>query len=368
MNKSKYLNSHRNQGDGMPRKTLLKDDQIISDSMKAIHGLPGAKIEFMLQKIGGPFSGTFRLSGPWGEYYYYIKVVPKLTPLVADLVIHQIRTSAAPQNSKPLLVSHYISPKMAALMKQKDIEYVDCAGNLYLNRLPLYIEIGGQKHTPKAPGADRLFRPAGLKLVYQLLRNRQAVNATYRALADDSGIALGAIGSLFAELEKRGSLVTTESGERRLQAIEELLQRWQLGYIETLRPKLVLQRCQLAPGYSVNQIVDRLKQFNAGRQVLIGGELGAALLTGGFQPRGAVLYLDAALQLKTMLQLQLTPDPKGQVTLLEPFGRQCSWSGWQPEGVTLADPLLTFAELYGTATDQVADKLYHQYLMPRFGQ
>lgn len=352
----------------MPRKTLLKDDQIIHESMKTIQGLPGAKIEFMLQKIGGPFSGTFRLSGPWGDYYYYIKVIPKLTPMVADLVIHQIRTSVAPKDSKPLLVSHYISPKMAALMKQKEIEYVDCAGNLYLNRLPLYIEIGGQKHASKAPGADRLFRPAGLKLVYQLLRNRQAVNATYRALADDSGIALGAIGSLFSELEKRGSLTTTKTGERQLQAIEELLQRWQLGYLETLRPKLLLQRCQLAPGYNVSQIPERLKQFNGGQKILIGGELGAALMTGGFQPQGAVLYLDAAMQLKTMLQLQLIPEQRGQITLLQPFGRQCSWSGWQPEGLTLADPLLTFAELYGTATDQVADKLYHQYLLPRFGQ
>jgi hypothetical protein len=352
----------------MPRKALIKDEQIIRDCMKNIRGIPQAKIEFMVQKVGGPFSGTFRLSGPWGEFYYLIKVVPKLTPMVTDLVIHQIRTSAAPNDAKPILVSHYISPQMAALLKQKEIEYADCSGNLYLNRMPLYIEIGGQKHSPKPLGADRLFRPSGLKLVYQLLRNRQAVNATYRALADDSGIALGAIGSLFAELEKRGNLATDESGMRQLEAIEELLQRWQLGYLETLKPKLFLQRCQLAPGYTVNQIPEKLKKLSAGEQVLIGGELGAALLTSGFQPQSAVLYLQAELQLKTMLQLQLTPNPDGQITLLQPFGRQCSWSGWQPEGLTLADPLLTFAELYGTATDQVADKLYHQYLLPRFGQ
>jgi len=352
----------------MPRKSQFNDTQIMHDAVKAIKGIPQAKIEFLVQKVGGPFSGTFRLSGPWGDHYYYVKVVPKLSPMVADLVIHQIRTSPAPQNAQPLLMSHYISPKMAALLKQKEIEYADCAGNLYLNRLPLYVEIGGQKHTPKAPTADRLFRPAGLKLVYQLLRNRNAVNATYRTLADDSGIALGAIGSLFTELEKRGSLVSDETGERRLHAIEELLQRWQLGYLETLRPKLFLQRCRLAPGYSINQIPERLKQLADGRQVLVGGELGAALLTSGFHPQSAVLYLDPQRQLKTLLQLHLTPDPEGQVTLLQPFGRQCSWTGWQPEGLTLADPLLTFAELSGSATDEVAEKLYHQYLVPRLAE
>ncbi|MBN1958540.1 MAG: hypothetical protein JXQ81_05560 [Desulfuromonadales bacterium] len=349
----------------MPREPQFNDVQIIHDSVKAIKGIPQAKIDFMVQKSGGPFSGTFRLSGPWGDYYYYIKVVAKLSPIVADLVIHQIRTSPAPQHARPLLMSHYISPKMAALLKQKEIEYADCAGNLFLNRLPLYVEIGGQKHAPKAPTADRLFRPAGLKLVYQLLRNSNAVNATYRTLADDSGIALGAIGNLFSELEKRGSLVSVPEGGRRLHAREELLQRWQLGYLETLRPKLFLQRCQLSPGQTVSDMAERLKQLQGGKQILVGGELGAALLTSGFRPNSAVLYLDPELQLKTLLQLHLTPDPEGQITLLQPFGRQCSWTGWQPEGLTLADPLLIFAELSGSATDAVAEKLYRQYLTPR---
>ncbi|MDX2479223.1 MAG: type IV toxin-antitoxin system AbiEi family antitoxin [Desulfuromusa sp.] len=351
----------------MPRKPLLKDEQIIHDSIKAIRSIPQAKIELMLQKIGGPFAGTFRLCGPWGDRHYYIKVISKLTPTLADLVVHQIKTSPAPKNSSPLLISHYISPQMAALLKQKGIEYADCAGNLYLNQMPLYIEIGGQKHTVKPPGADRLFRPAGLKLIYLLLRNQQAINATYRALADDAGIALGAIGDLFAELEKRGNLTTDAQGKRQLCATEELLQRWQLGYLETLRPKLLLQRCQLAPEYSVEQIPQLLQQLTDGKQILIGGELGAALLTSGFQPHSAILYLGPELQLKTMLQLHLIPDPDGEITLMQPFGQQCGWSGWQPDGLTLADPLLTFAELYGSATDQVADKLYRQYLTPRLG-
>ncbi|MCK4501447.1 MAG: hypothetical protein KAU22_00325 [Desulfuromonadales bacterium] len=349
----------------MSRKPLLNDDQIIHDSIKAISAIPQTKVELRLHKGGGPFAGTFRLAGPWGINHYYIKIVPKLTPQLTDLVIHQIKTSPAPQNSRPLLVSHYISPKLAGLLKQKGVEYADCAGNLYLNQLPLYVEIGGQKHPQKPPGADRLFRSAGLKLIYLLLRNQSAANATYRVLADDAGIALGAIGDLFAELEKRGNLTTDTQGQRHLQATEELLQRWQLGYLETLRPKLFLQRCQLTPGDNVTHISERLKQLPHGKQVLIGGELGAALLTSGFKPQNAILYLQPELLLKTMLQLHLVPDPNGEITLLQPFGPQCNWGGWQPEGLTLVDPLLTFAELSGSTTDQVADKLYQQYLAPR---
>ena len=350
----------------MPRKPLLTDDQILQDGLKTLQGIPQANISFMVKKSGGPFSGTFRLSGPWGEFYYYLKVVPKLTPTLTDLVIHQIKTSPAPQDAHPLLISHYISPQLAARLQTRQVEYADCAGNLFLSRMPLYVEVSGRKHANRPPAADRLFRPAGLKLIYLLLRNHQAVNATYRTLADDAGIALGAIGSLFSELGKRGNLSSLDNGTRQLEAVEELLQRWQLGYLETLRPKLFLQRCQLAPGYSVSQIPERLKQLGDGKRVMIGGQLGAALLTRGFEPKSATLYLDPQLQLKTMLQLHLVPDPQGDITLLESFGQQCSWGGWQPEGLTLVDPLLTFAELKGPETDQIADRLYQQYLVPRF--
>ncbi len=349
----------------MPRKALLEDEQIIRESVKTLGSIPGAKTEFMVQKVGGPFSGVFKLSGPWGETYYYLKVVPKLSPTLTDLVIHQIKTSPTPKNAHPLLVSHYISPKLAEKFKAKGIEYADCAGNLLLNQLPLYVHIGGQKHAPKAPGADRLFRSAGLKLIYVLLRNRLSVSATYRTLADDAGIALGAIGSLFAELEKRSNIVLNEEGNRTLYHIEELLQRWQLGYVETLRPRLFLQRCRQTAGFRVDQIPGQLKELNNGKEVLIGGELGASLMTSGFTPESAILYLAPDIQLKTMLQLHLTPDEDGNIFLVQPFGRQCQWTGLQPEGLTLADPLLTFAELKGGNTDKVAEKLYRQYLLPR---
>ena len=349
----------------MPRKSLLEDEQIIRDSVKTLGSIPGAKTEFMVQKIGGPFAGVFKLSGPWGESFYYLKVVPKLSPTLTDLVIHQIKTSPTPKNAHPLLVSHYISPRLAEKLKSNGVEYADCAGNLLLNQLPLYVHIGGQKHAPKAPGADRLFRTAGLKLIYVLLRNRLAVSATYRMLAEDAGIALGAIGSLFGELEKRGNIALDDNEARILCHIEELLQRWQLGYIETLRPRLFLQRCRQTAGFTIEQIPDQLKALNNGKEILIGGELGASLMTSGFAPDSAILYMTPDIQLKTMLQLHLTPDDDGNVFLIQPFGRQCHWSGLQPEGLTLADPLLTFAELKGSGTDKVAEKLYRQYLLPR---
>jgi len=346
-------------------KTKQRDEQIIYGCMKVIRSLPGCHIDFVIKKLGGPFAGTIKLGGDWGEKYYYLKVVPKLTPAVADLVIHQLKTTAAPANCSPLLLTHYISPNMADKLKQKKIEFADCAGNLLLQQSPLYVQIGGQKHMTSSGGLDRLFRPAGLKLIYLFLRNPQSVNATYRVLADDAGIALGAIGDLFKELEKRGNLIKSETG-RELIAAEELLQRWQLGYIETLRPRMLLQRCALQPDFSLQQLPDLIRRASDSASVMLGGQLGASLLTSDMDPETAILYINPQQQLKLMLQLHLTPDPNGEVSLLAPFGKQNRWSGWQPEGLNLVDPLLTYAELACDGQSaKSADKLYNQHLLPR---
>ena len=352
----------------MASKTQKRDEQIIYGCMKAIRSLPNCHIDFVIKKLGGPFAGTIKLGGDWGEKYYYLKVVPKLSPAIADLVIHQLKTTPAPANCAPLLLTHYVSPNLAAIFKQKGIEYADCAGNLLLQQAPLYVQISGQKHPLGRSGLDRLFRPAGLKLIYLFLRNRQAVNATYRALAEDAGIALGAIGDLLGELEKRGNLDKGENG-RELVAAEELLQRWQLGYIETLRPRMFLQRCSLSSDYQLEQLPELIRRSPNADLVMLGGELGASLLSSSVKPESAVLYLEPQVQLKLMLQLHLTPDPDGDITLLTPFGAQNLWNGWQPEGLKLVDPLLTYAELASSARcERMADKLYSQYLLPRLSE
>ncbi len=349
----------------MTSKTKQRDEQIIYRCMKAIRSLPGCHIDFVIKKLGGPFAGTIKLGGDWGEKYYYLKVVPKLSPSVADLVIHQLKTTAAPANCSPLLLTDYVNPNLAAKLKQKKIEYADCAGNLLLQQSPLYVEISGQKHQISSAGLDRLFRPAGLKLIYLFLRNPQAVNATYRVLADDAGIALGAIGDLFKELESRGNLAKGDRG-RELVAAEELLQRWQLGYIETLRPRMFLQRCALNSDYQLQQLPELLRRTPDTTAVMLGGQLGAAHLTSNISPESAVLYINPQQQLKLMLQLHLTPDPDGKVSLLASFGKQNLWNGLHPEGLKLADPLLTYAELASDGTSaKAADKLYNQLLLPR---
>jgi hypothetical protein len=352
----------------MTNKTKQRDEQIIYGCMKAIRRLQGCTIDFVTKKLGSPFAGTIKIGGDWGEKYYYLKIIPKLTPEIADLVIHQLKTTAAPANCAPLVLTHYVSPNLATKLKQKRIEFADCAGNLLLQQAPLYVEIAGQRHLQVSGGLDRLFRPAGLKLIYLFLRNPHTVNATYRILADDAGIALGAIGDLLKELENRGNLTRTAEG-RELVAAEDLLQRWQLGFLETLRPRMLLQRCSLNPGYALQELPELLRRSSDAASVLLGGQLGASLLTKLPEPESAVIFLNPQQQLKLILQLHLTPDPAGAISLLAPFGKQNIWSGFQTNGLNLVDPLLTYAELASDSScARAADKLYAQYILPRLNR
>lgn len=350
----------------MNSKMTQRDEGIIQNCLQSIRNLPGFQVDFTLKKLGGPFAGAIKIKGEWGEKYYYLKVLPQLTPAVAELVMHQLKTTPAPANCAPLLLTHYVSPNLAAKLKEKGFEFSDCAGNLLLRNSPLYVEIAGQKHPPQGTGLDRLFRPAGLKLIYLFLRNRQAVNASYRVLADDAGIALGAIGTLLGELENRGNLIKTESGRELIEA-EELLQRWQLGYLETLRPRMLLQRCSLSEAYDLAQLPELIQRSNQASHIILGGDLGARLLCDkNTAAQSAALYLPAALQLKMMLQLHLTPDSEGNVTLLKPFGSLNLWHRTQADGINLVDPLLIYAELASLSQERkIMEKLYAQYILPR---
>jgi hypothetical protein len=72
-----------------------------------------------------------------------------------------------------LLVAKYINGQMAEQLKQDGIEFIDTAGNAFINQPPLYIFIKGNrppdivKHIP----VKRTFKPAGLRTIYAFLCN-----------------------------------------------------------------------------------------------------------------------------------------------------------------------------------------------------
>lgn len=137
-----------------------------------------------------------------------------------------------------MLITEFVNPKLADDLRKHQIAFLDLAGNAYIQAKGLYIDVQGQK--PKATMKGKgLFFPAALKLIYTLLTKPQNVNAPYRDLATDAGVAIGTITRVFAALRDQGYLMGQERKRKPIN-LKQLLDRWLRAYAENLRPKLML--------------------------------------------------------------------------------------------------------------------------------
>ncbi|HAJ59481.1 MAG TPA: hypothetical protein DCP31_09590, partial [Cyanobacteria bacterium UBA8543] len=102
--------------------------------------------------------------------------------------------------------------------------------------------------------------------------------------------------------------------------------------------------------------------------LLIGGELGASILTQYLRPIGTVLHFPEEQNYrKLMVNLRLVPDPQGNISFFHQFGKRNRW--WlHQEPDPIADPLLLYAELMMIPDDRLketAQRLYEKYIVYR---
>ncbi|MGH7456957.1 MAG: type IV toxin-antitoxin system AbiEi family antitoxin, partial [bacterium] len=199
------------------------------------------------------------------------------------------------------------------------------------------------------------------------LKQPQAINWNYRELAREAGVALGTVVWILTDLREMGFIRLAGPNLQTLVQGRDLLNRWEIGYAELLRPKLTIETCRLAGG-SIEDLVTRIRQKSYPGEILIGGELGAALLTNQFRPARATLHINNVEAGEAMKILQLYPHVEGNVDLLQVFGNQNGWDEKQPKGVKLADPLLVHAELWRDSSERlhkIAELIFNKYLAPR---
>jgi hypothetical protein len=267
-----------------------------------------------------------RFGGP--ELRYLAEVKRGLRPATLGAVIHQLRT----YGGNPLLVADHVTPPLADALRAQGIEFIDAAGNAFLNHAPLLVFVKGQRPTEEAPALERgrAFQATGLQVLFALLARPELVTRPYREIAVAAGVAHGTVGWVMAELPGL-AYVAKIGGRRRLINGERLFDRWTEAYARTLRPKLLLGRYRGDLG-----ALQRTTQWPGG--VLIGGELAAARLTRHLRPGTATFYAPA-VDPKALLHLVLKADPDGNVDLRRRF-----WN-FPAEEAQLTPNLLVYADL-----------------------
>lgn len=249
-----------------------------------------------------------------------------------------------------VLLLPYASPRLAAALRDAGMAFVDTAGNAWIHRPPLYVSIEGRRPARRPDRGRPPLLAGGLQVVFALLADPGAVGLPYRDLAGRAGVSLGTVSNTIGWLREQGHLVGAADG---LHIVERgrLRERWELGYLEILRKTLLLGQARLAGNATVDTLVTRRAP-----DVLLGGELAAASLTGRLVPAHATLHVREPLG-PVLQALKLVPEPKGPITLLRRFGG--ADEGHSLGDVRLAHPLLVRAELLASGDARARELADH---------
>jgi hypothetical protein len=248
-----------------------------------------------------------------------------------------------------LLIAPRITTEMADKCRELDVQFIDTNGNVFLHAPGLFVWVKGQR--PRAneamTGATRVpprgGTPTALRIIFILLCRPELLNAPYREIKQAAGVALGAIGWIFLDLNARGFTIGGKNkGERRMLERQRLLEEWVTNYPIKLRPKLNPKRFH-APDPNWWRQTD-ITRYDA----QWGGEVAAEKLTGHLRPDTVTIYMrpeDARKNLtKMVVENKLRADPVGKIEVLTAF--------WDfPGNATKHDivpPLLVYADLLAT--------------------
>lgn len=287
------------------------------------------------------------------ELHFYAEIKANITK--ADRF--QIKMRKMEVKEPLLLVTRYVNGEMAEQLKQDEIEFIDTAGNAYINHPPLYIFIKGNRPTDIVahPPLKRAFYATGLRVIYAFLCNPGLENKPYRDIATEAGVALGTVGWLMRELKELGFLLDMGKQGNKIIMKGNLFQRWLAAYPEKLRPKLLLGRFRGDNNWWQHTT---LNPINA----QWGGEVAAAKLTKYLKPELVTIYTTPQYLNNLLIDNRLRKDPAGDVEILERF--------WQPVETwpyeDMVHPLLVYADLIATGNQrniETAKMIYEQHII-----
>jgi hypothetical protein len=260
-----------------------------------------------------------------------------------------IKAQAQLWKNPVLLFAPYITPTVAKQCRELDLAFLDTAGNAYLRLPGAYIYIAGEKpagHIKTIATAPATTATA-LRVVFVLLCDPELLNAPYRDIVKAAGVALGAVGWVFFDLQKRGYIAGNKrTRNRRFIHPARLFDEWVMNYPIKLRPKLNPRRFRAEdPTWWQKAKVAELGAY-------WGGEVAANRLTKHLKPATYTIYIPprpeethakAALT-EFVATHRLRADPNGNIEILDAF-----WQLPKPENEPdVVPPILAYADLVAT--------------------
>lgn len=297
------------------------------------------------------------------RFFAEVKTVDRAIALAGAK--HQLE----PYGKQGILIAPHLTPELATHCRQQlDLNFLDTAGNAYVRAPGLFVFVRGER--PPAHRAPAIGRGGGgtttaLRVVFALLCKPDLVNAPYRDIVVAADVALGAVGWVFFDLQRRVYITGgRRNRNRRLLEWTRLLDEWVTNFPIKLRPKLNPRRFHAPdPGWWQGARLELGARW--------GGEVAAARLTNYLKPAAYTIYLDpqhGGEALATLVKRhRLRADPNGNVEVLDAF-----WN-FHPPGTPpdLVPPLLVYADLMATLDPrnlEVAKRIRAEHLEDAVGR
>lgn len=356
---------------------MLPKHPLLQKCLAQLEALPHLKVESDVEEV--PYvgktaiaDGRITLHSPQGSATYVVEIKTNvaISNLGETTAYLETLKQRLPNHYRPLLIAEKLSNLTIKGLIQHNFEFIDAAGNCYLNSPALYILTSNTSLNAEKPAKSLDITTSTLQLMYVLLQVEftKISPPLFSELAEAAGISLKTLESSLDRLCQLKYLQRQPKGGYRIAKYTKLLERWELGYTEALRSKLLLGTYTPTSGRSFAELEDDLIYRAKDERYLIGGELAGAIATKYLRPIGATLHLPESQNPTTLsLKLKLKPDKQGTITLMRQFGSRNAWDN-APMPM-LADPLLIHAEMMTLATDErvreTSDRLFKQYLLER---
>jgi hypothetical protein len=270
-----------------------------------------------------------------------------------------------------LLVADYINPKMAEKLREQHVQFIDTAGNAYLDMPPVYVFVTGKRKPTQEMGwpkrdTNRAFDRTGLKVVFAFLCRPELAAAPYRDIADVADVALGTVGWVINGLKDAGFIFKYGHGKKReLVEYKRLLDRWVEAYPEKLRPKTQM-------GEFIADDPYWWKGFDIQKyHGYWGGEIAATHYTKYLKPAVATVYLPKEAKAKFLARARLRAAPgkmwddTGRVNIYQAFWRDDTLPFINIAKPGVVPPVLAYADLIATAdprNQEAAGMIYDEYI------
>jgi hypothetical protein len=304
-----------------------------------------------------------RVAGRRHHFLVEYKRAPRLNFAVVDALVGGVERRP---RERWILLTPYVTPQIAAELQAREVNYIDRAGNCRLVVDKGHIAVIEGRRLPPQLTEARATGPGRYRVLFALLARPDTLRMTVRDIARKAGVGKTIAALTLQHLEQEG-LIAQARTNTFLVKPKELLDRWLTGYLEILRPKLLIgfYRAAEKDPIELERRIEQALEFPGETQRAMkqtddwvggkkkwawGGTTAAFRLTGHYRGEQTVLHMD---QPPTDLarRLQLLPARAGELAVIATPG-PLAYEGAIPKTV---HPILVYAELLAGRDDRARE-------------